>query len=231
MPRSHPDQAAAACDEFCRGHDRWESLLAAARDATTHWRFTNLPPDPISPQGPAACVDFELYMTDEFVRPATVWAETASDFCFCRVGFDAQQRQRLHDGGAPLVWEYHEDRVVEYNLSGDPERGRVRTRKRQPAGDHEPQQWHVSADAVTARFFDRLSETQIRVTTEAWVRHDNGLTLDTSLGFEHVLTVSARGQLKTIETATIQDGQPVHRAVSWERPGRLTGWLQRWRRS
>lgn len=224
MSRFNTADAEAEYAQFLACHSNWDAVLASAKNECVSHRFSNIDPDPISPAGAAADVDFELYMTDEFVRPAIRWAANQTSRCDCKIEFDNRDRPRLADGGSPLVWEYREADILEHNLSGDIEFGRLRKRNLLP--EH-PEQIHVSATAVKARYFDQESESLIRVVTEEWRLTDDGFTHDRSFEYVHELILDQNGCLLRIETAVFTDGKEAGRTPTYERPTKRTGILNR----
>ncbi|MCR9198241.1 MAG: hypothetical protein NXI04_06330 [Planctomycetaceae bacterium] len=162
-------------------------------------------------------IDFDLHMTDEFVRPATTGKSKATNRCYCQVGFDEQGRQILQEGGSPLIWDYRDTEILEYNLSGAV--SRIRLRKR-PLSNGGPAQLHIDANAVLARFVQQPSKNGLHITSERWAKSDDGFRLDVSCTFEHFITFDPSGIVR-IETDTLPDGVKANREVSWQRRGLL----------
>ena len=127
----------------------------------------------------------------------------------------------------PLIWEYRDTEIVEYNLSGAASRTRLRKR---PLSNDGPAQLHIDANAVLARFVRQPSETQVHITSERWAKSDNGFTLDISCTFEHFITFDSSGIVR-IETDTLLDGVKANREVSWRRRGLFTRLADRFRRT
>lgn len=227
MPHFDAARAADLHRELLDGYEVRDELLEQTKDRVTQWKFTNLAPDPVSPPGILESIDFDLHMTDGFVRPATRWKSKATDRCCCQVGFDKQGRQILEEGGSPLIWEYRDAEILEYNLSGA--ESRIRLRKR-PLSDGGPAQLHIDANAVLSRFVLQSSPTQLHITSERWAKSDNGFTLDISCTFEHFITFDSSG-IERIETDTLLDGVKANREVSWQRRGLFTRLADRFRRT
>lgn len=218
MPRFSAAEAADIHTELldsCQIHDE---LLQRTRERVRCWKFTNLAPDPISPPGILEAVDLDLHLTDEFVRPPTKWKRKATDHCHSKVGFDELGRQILEEGGSPRIWDYRDDAVLEYSLSGDLSRCRLRKR---PQSSDGPAQLQVSCEAVLVRYQEQQSDTQLHVTSEHWQKSDGGFELDNACTFAHTLIFNQAGLVR-IETDTILNGVKAGRQISWQRRGLLS---------
>lgn len=186
------------------------------------WRYANLMLDPLSPEGPLAKIDFDLYMCDGFTRPTLQLSNEPTKKCFRKFGYDASNRLRYEEQGTPLAWEYQDGVITEFNLSGPLSRARIKRAAFGPAGMDRVVE--VFDDSIHVRTFEYDGARIARVHQQYWKKNGERFALDTSFEIVHYVSYDDAGELQQVESASIRDGQEGPRSVS-HRKRTVRNWL------
>lgn len=191
-----------------------DELIAAARDDVVLWKFADRTPNTLVPAGRLEVLNFDLYQTGEFVNSRPVFAESKSDECSCRLGYNEIGQLRYEDFGSPLIWCYSDSAITELKLK----RGEHSSFARADLVDGTiTRAVRVARDSVTERHFSAEGNVDT-ILERMWLRdepHEEFALSD--LSTRHEATFNSKGKLKFVVTSFIKGGAVISRFETLKR--------------
>lgn len=181
----------------------WEAILKRNLAAIVRWRYANSLPNPLAPSGPLDRVDFDLWLTDEFVGRKRVFSDSWSNKCFYRLGYDAEDRLRL-ERDIPMCWEYQTGSTTGFNLS--PPFRRACFERAWHEASRLLRRVEVTDTNVTDRYFDYAENLICRVRDYRWKRADSEFVAHPWTRVHNII-YTRTGKLKQIESIWFDNGQ------------------------